>query len=149
MAAAQQKWKPLLTDEEQDEQYWAVINQGRQDLDASGGINSVCCQLSLVMFVCLATAGVFAVHAAGCVKHCSNCTSSACLSYAGCAYPSWRSTCIIIHVISILASPTPADLANPTLPGPTSKQICYPRTFNHPPPHFAPSTTPAILRQPQ
>ncbi|KAL3141724.1 hypothetical protein ABBQ32_004406 [Trebouxia sp. C0010 RCD-2024] len=39
-APAEQKWKPLLTDTEQDEQYWAVINQGRQDMDASGGVNS-------------------------------------------------------------------------------------------------------------
>lgn len=41
VAAVPQKWKPLLTDKEQDEQYWAVINQGRQDLDASGGANTV------------------------------------------------------------------------------------------------------------
>lgn len=68
MAAAEQKWKPLLTDTEQDEQYWAVINQGRQDMDASGGVNSVCFQISLVLFICLAVARVFEVHAAGCLQ---------------------------------------------------------------------------------
>lgn len=41
MSAVKQKWKPLLTDAEQDAQYRAVIEQGRQDLDASGGVNSV------------------------------------------------------------------------------------------------------------
>lgn len=41
VAAVPQKWKPLLTDKEQDAQYWAVINEGRQDLDASGGTHTV------------------------------------------------------------------------------------------------------------
>ena len=41
VVAVPQKWKPLLTDEEQDEQYWAVINQGRQNLDASSGSHTV------------------------------------------------------------------------------------------------------------
>lgn len=39
--AALSKWKPLLTDEEQDEQYWAVIKQGRENLDANSGANTV------------------------------------------------------------------------------------------------------------
>ena len=39
--AVKQKWKPLLTDEEQDAQYRAVIAQGRANLEVHGGINSV------------------------------------------------------------------------------------------------------------
>ena len=64
MAAVQQRWKPLLTDEEQDEQYWAVINQGRRDMDASGGINSVRCQTSYLVFAYATTARSVAVYAA-------------------------------------------------------------------------------------
>lgn len=50
-AAKQTPQGSLLTDEEQDAQYRAVMQQARATADASGGVNSVSCNNSCCMFL--------------------------------------------------------------------------------------------------